>query len=190
MKNYQHTIKKSSSIYYMTITVVEWLTIFQDASILQIIVDALNYAIQEKKLIVYGYCIMPNHLHIIANTEDPIFLKDVMRNFKRFTSRKITAAFIEKSDDWSQYCISYFKVCGKFHRKNIEYKVWKDGNHAIELYSSKFYHQKLNYIHQNPVRARLVERPEEWVYSSAIDYLGGKSVLVRVVPLPGISNPG
>lgn len=47
MKNYKHTIKKSSSIYYMTITVVEWLKIFQDASILQIIVDALNYAIQE-----------------------------------------------------------------------------------------------------------------------------------------------
>jgi hypothetical protein len=44
----------------MTITVVEWLTIFQDESILQIIVDALNYAIQERKLVVYGYCIFGN----------------------------------------------------------------------------------------------------------------------------------
>lgn len=170
----------------MTATVVEWLPVFKDPSIRQILIDALNYAIIKRNLFVYGYCIMHNHIHIIANTEEPYLLKDIMRNFKRYTSRKIAAAMLAESDEWSQYCVSHFKACGEFHCKAITFKVWKDGNHAIELYSPAFYRQKLGYIHRNPVRAGFVERPEEWQCSSALDYAGGKSVLVRVVQIPGI----
>ena len=185
-KGRKHTIKKEHTTYYMTATVVEWLPIFTDASIRQILIDALNFAILERKLVIYGYCIMNNHIHLIANTEEPYLLMDIMRNFKRYTSRKISLAMLAKSDEWSQYCVSYFKACGEFHCKSISNKVWKDGNHAIELYSPAFYRQKLNYIHNNPVKAGYVDRPEEWECLSALDYAGGKSVLVRVVQIPGI----
>ena len=109
-KGRKHTIKKKHTTYYMTATVVEWLPIFTDASIRQILIDALNFAILERKLVIYGYCIMNNHIHLIANTEEPYLLMDIMRNFKRYTSRKISLAMLAKSDEWSKYCVSYFKA--------------------------------------------------------------------------------
>ena len=94
-KGRKHTIKKEHTTYYMTATVVEWLPIFTDASIRQILIDALNFAILERKLVIYGYCIMNNHIHLIANTEEPYLLMDIMRNFKRYTSRKISLAMLQ-----------------------------------------------------------------------------------------------
>lgn len=50
------------------------------------------------------------------------------------------------------------------------YKVWQDGFHPIGLQSEYFYQQKLNYIHENPVRKKYVRKPEHWFYSSARNY--------------------
>lgn len=52
-----------------------------------------------------------------------------------------------------------------------------DGNDAQEIYLNDYFDQKLNYIHQNPVKAELVNRAEDYRYSSAIDYAGGKGLL-------------
>jgi REP element-mobilizing transposase RayT len=137
--------------------------------------------IENKRLVVYGYCIMKNHLHMIANTEHPFVLKDVMRDFKKFTSKRITMALLDlRSDDCQRY-ISIFQAAGKNHCKQVKTKVWKDGNHAIELFSRRFFLQKLNYIHLNPVRAGYVEKVNDWPFSSAKDYHGEKSVLAVVV---------
>ena len=50
-------------------------------------------------------------------------------------------------------------------------------NHPVELYSNKFIWQKLNYIHNNPVRSGLVKFPEEYRYSSAANYAGQEALL-------------
>jgi len=60
------------------------------------------------------------------------------------------------------------------------YKIWRDDNHAIDL-SHIDVKEKVNYIHRNPVRASLVELPDHYLYSSAIDYAGGKGQVKVVV---------
>ena len=180
MTGVKHTIKKEFTPYYLTITVTEWLPIFENESLRKIVIDSLNFFIEKKNLLVFGYCIMNNHIHMIANTESPFLLKDVIRDFKKFTSRKIAKAMAEETSLMHINHLSYFKLAGNFHCKSIDVKVWKDGNHAIELYSSKFFKQKLNYIHQNPVKAGYTDKMEDWPYSSAVDYSGGKSVLSKV----------
>ena len=56
--------------------------------------------------------------------------------------------------------------------KNQSYRLWQQDNHPIELFDHKILHQKLDYIHYNPVVAGIVEKPEDYIYSSARDYYG------------------
>ena len=57
-------------------------------------------------------------------------------------------------------------------KRNSEYQFWTHENHAIELITHDFTCQKLAYIHDNPIRARWVEKAEVWLYSSQRNYLG------------------
>ena len=70
-----------------------------------------------------------------------------------------------------------FEFAGKFDNRISKYRFWQDTNHAILLDRNELIDQKINYIHQNPVRAMIVERPEEYIYSSARDYSGEKGIV-------------
>ncbi len=67
---------------------------------------------------------------------------------------------------------NYFEDVCKHLKRDQKYKVWKDGYHAEILYSRKFLLQKLHYIHNNPVKARIVDNPEHYLFSSARNYAG------------------
>ncbi|MBX9852075.1 MAG: hypothetical protein K2X86_09985 [Cytophagaceae bacterium] len=66
---------------------------------------------------------------------------------------------------------------GKLNKHNGNFQFWREGNHPIELFDNKTMQQKLDYIHDNPVEAGFVEKPEDWLWSSARDYVGGKGLL-------------
>lgn len=65
-----------------------------------------------------------------------------------------------------------FAYAGKYLQRIKDYKFWQDGFHPIELFDATIAAQKLEYLHQNPVTARIVNEPEHYVYSSAINYSG------------------
>ena len=121
---------------------------------------------------------MSNHLHMIISSKDGIILASIMRDFKKFTSKKIISLIkndgIESRRNW---ILDRFELAGKKLNRIKNYKVWKDGNHPEELYSNKFIQQKLNYIHNNPVTAEIVDEPEHYLYSSARDYIGEKGLI-------------
>jgi len=75
-----------------------------------------------------------------------------------------------------------FKHAAKRQNKTGDYQVWTHENHAIELYWNDFIQQKLEYIHNNPIRAGIVKNAEEYIYSSASYYAGNESLL-DVVPI-------
>ena len=72
------------------------------------------------------------------------------------------------------WMLNLFWYAGKNDRKIKYYKVWQEGNDAKEIHSTAFLEEKMNYIHQNPVKAELVGNPEDYLYSSARDYAGEK----------------
>lgn len=151
-------------------TIVEWADIFSRKEQRDIIVDALNHCISEKGLNVYAYCIMTNHIHFIVNCNEPYQLKDTIRDFKKFTSKAIVQEVKNGEESRRTWLLELFEKAGGETTKNKMYKVWQTGNHAIELYSQKFTWDKVNYIHQNPVKASFVKRAEDWTYSSASNY--------------------
>lgn len=66
---------------------------------------------------------------------------------------------------------------GKNNKKIKYFKVWQDGNDAQEIHTTAFLEEKMNDIHNNPVKAELVGRPEDYLYSSARDYSGEKGLV-------------
>ena len=175
----KHTIKKNSS-YYLTLTVEAWVDVFTRKNHKDAIIESLRYCIKEKGLNVYAYCLMTNHLHLIVNCNEPFQLKDVMRDFKKFTSKKILSQIINEPESRREWMLEIFSSKANASPKHKDFKFWQTGNHAIELNSEKFVWDKINYIHQNPVEEKFVSKIEDWKYSSASNYLENQSVLKEV----------
>ena len=73
--------------------------------------------------------------------------------------------------------LNIFQKAGSERSNNSDWQFWQQNNHPIELDSHEIIEQKLNYIHENPVKAGFVENPEDWLLSSAKDYAGKKGLL-------------
>lgn len=163
----------------MTCTIVGWIDIFTRPVYKEIIMDSLSYCRKEKGLLLHGYVLMPNHLHMIASTEVGGNLSHILRDFKKYTSVEIKKYLndyqnVESRREWM---VSMFGMAGKDNAANKEFQLWKNDNHPIALYSNEVVLQKLEYLHNNPVRAGFVVLPEHWLYSSATNYAGLESVI-------------
>jgi hypothetical protein len=73
-----------------------------------------------------------------------------------------------------------FKRSAIKHKRDTVYQFWTHENHAEIIYSEKFISQKIEYIHANPVRSKIVQNPEDYLYSSARNYAGLEPVLQNV----------
>jgi REP element-mobilizing transposase RayT len=175
----KHNIKKNTS-YYLTLTVVGWVDVFTRNSHKDALIESLRYCIKNKGLNVYAYCLMTNHLHMVVNCNEPFQLKDVIRDFKRHTVKTIIDQIINKPESRREWMLREFEAAADKTDRNKTYKFWKSGNHAIELFTEKFVWEKINYIHNNPVKEKYVKNPQEWLYSSASNYWYGEGLLEEV----------
>jgi len=133
---------------------------------------------------------MSNHLHLIASAKN-LDLSDVLRDFKKFTSKQIiTAIENNQTESRREWMLKIFREHGENNIRNKNYQFWRQNlsrtrfgnNQPQELYSSAFIFQKINYIHNNPVEAGIVDKAEHYLYSSARDYhLTKKCGLLDVV---------
>lgn len=164
-------------MYFLTMTVVDWVDIFTRPIYKNIVVDSLQYCQKEKGLDIYAWVLMTNHLHLIASAKEGSNLSDFLRDFKKFTSKKIVEAISNEPESRKQWMLYRFNYNGFWHPKNQQFKFWQDGNEAKEIHTNEFLFQKLHYIHDNPVRASIVEYPEEYLYSSARNYVGKKGLI-------------
>lgn len=173
---FKYRVGDQRGIYFITTTVVKWIDVFTRRELAEIIIQSLAYCQQHKGLIIYAWCLMPNHLHMIVSAGEQFTLSDIMRDFKKFTAKKVirTITEIKESRRWM---IDKFEFAARTNAKSDKFKFWRDGFHPVSLETQYFIYQKLNYIHQNPLKAGLVAREEFYNYSSAIDYEGGKGLL-------------
>jgi REP element-mobilizing transposase RayT len=152
--------------HYLTCTVVDWVDVFSRKGYRDIVLDSLQFCVREKELILYGYVIMTNHLHLIARSNSGN-LSGTIGDFKKFTARKILAEIRSEPESRREWMLHRFAWSAAQHSRNEHYQLWTHENHAMEITTGKFFRQKLDYIHQNPVRAGWVAREEDYIYSSA-----------------------
>ncbi len=168
-----HKIVNQNAMHFVTFTVVGWIDVFTRDDYRKIIIDSLIFCQKERGLTINAYVIMSNHIHLICYVKDPFLLSDVIRDFKKFTSKAVIDC-IQKNDKESrkEWMIRLFEYYAKYNKNNKTHQFWQQESKPIELESPKWINQKLAYIHLNPVVNGIVQEPEAYAYSSAGDYLG------------------
>jgi len=171
--------KDTDYAYFITCTLVGWLPVFTERAYCQIILESLAYLRTHKHTQLNAYVLMPTHLHAILWPDEGIFLSDILRDFKRFTSRAISGEAARRGD--VHFLAAFAKARRQGRAQDIsQSQVWQEGSHPEAIFSDEFARQKLDYIHFNPVRAGLVEEAEDWPYSSVKAYLYDQEVFSPV----------
>ena len=162
----------TEEVYFITIITVGWTDVFTRLNQKYNIINALNYCQQNKGLEIYAYCLMSSHVHLLCKATEGFILSDVMRDFKKFTSKKIIQSINDEPESRREWLLPYFaKACEHLKREH-QYKVWQDGYHAEIVETNWFIKQKVDYIHNNPVKDKIVSLPEDYYFSSARNYAG------------------
>ncbi|AXE20209.1 transposase [Runella rosea] len=174
-------IQNPEGLCFVTFATVQWADVFTRSSYVDIVLESLRYCQKEKGLRIHAWCIMSNHLHLIISTKFGVHPSDVLRDFKKFTSKQIIAAIEDKEQPESRrdWLLWLFRQAGENNSKNTTYQFWQQENHPIELSSNKFIDQKLAYIHENPVKVGIVDESWEYRYSSARDYMNNQKGLLE-----------
>ena len=152
------------------ITCVNWIDIFTRLNHRYTIINSLKYCQQYKGLEIFAYVLMPSHIHLICSADKGKKLSDIMRDFKTFTSKQIIDNIINEPESRREWLLELFRKACEHLQRAQEFKVWQDGYHAEIIETPKFMYQKLNYIHNNPVADKIVEKPEDYLFSSARNY--------------------
>ncbi len=170
----------SEGLYFVSFATVNWIDVFTRNIYRDIVVDSLNYCVEKKGLIIYSWVLMTNHIHLIIRSKNEP-LENIMRDLKRYTSREVLKAIQENSQESrKEWILWLFERAGKKNANNTNYQFWQQNNHPIELGTESFDIDKyMDYIHENPVKAGFVNKPEDYLYSSAVNYARGFG-LVRI----------
>lgn len=179
---------KVNKPYFLTTTVEGWIDVFTRKALCDILVDSLRYCIREKGLNIFAFVIMSNHLHMVASCDEPSQLDDTIRDFKKFTSKACVKHISSSSESRKEWMLKLFADYALKSKRHKSFKFWQTGNHVIELSDAQFTWQKINYIHQNPVRAGLVRNLEDWIYSSASNYMDMESIIPEVITITPYLN--
>jgi len=171
----RYKILDQKGLNFLTLTIVDWIDLFTRKQFCEMVLENLQYCRREKGLLIFAYVIMSSHLHLIVKAGKEKDLSDILKEFKSFTARQIIdslkkLSFKESRKEW---LLEHFKNAAGQHSNKSVHKVWQDGNRPIELYTPKVIRQKLIYIHRNPVVSGIVNAPEDYLYSSASNYLKG-----------------
>ena len=168
--------------YFVSFAVVDWLDVFTRNEYKDILLDSLHYCQNNKGMEVFALCIMTNHVHLVFRSISGEPPGKILGDFKRFTSKKVVEAIKNNPQESRRdFLLNGFK-CSAEKTSSVEnYQFWRHDNKPIELWSAKVIREKICYIHNNPVEAGLVFRPEDYMYSSAIDYSGEVGLLSDVV---------
>ena len=168
----QYKATTTEEAFFITITIVGGIDVFTRLNQKNNIISALRYCQENKGLEIYAYCIMHSHLHLLCKGTNGFVLSDIIRDFKKFTSKQIVKTIVEEPENRREWMLNYFENACEHLKREQNYKVLQDGYHAEIVATNWFIKQKVAYIHNNPVKDKIVVLPEDYYFSSARNYTG------------------
>ena len=167
--------------YFVTYAVVDWADAFTRNRYKNIFIESWKHCQQNKGLPIHAYVIMTNHVHMIISRNSMSVLENIMRDMKKFTASKIIEAIqANKEESRREWLLSLFRKAGEENDNNKIFQFWQQNNHPVLCDKPDMLKQKMNYIHENPVRAGFVEKVEDWIFSNAGDYYLSKKGLMEI----------
>jgi len=147
-----------------------------------ILIDSLHFCQKEKGMEIFACCIMTNHVHLVFRSVNELKPELLLGDFKRFTRRAILKAIEDNPrESRKEWLLEQFRKATQKSTNTSNYQFWRHNNKLIELWSNKVVFEKIIYVHNNPVEEGIVFRAEEYLYSSARDYVGIKGNVDNII---------
>lgn len=153
-------ISRTTPAYYFTSVAHHRLPIFQTDKLKQILCDAISEVRSKHGILILAYVIMADHIHLLVYSEKE--MRDALRLLNGVAARRIVDYLKENGFE-----SSLFKLRGETRERNHKHSVWQHHPDSLEIFGEDTFRQKVEYIHQNPVRAGLVNDSLEYRFSSA-----------------------
>jgi REP element-mobilizing transposase RayT len=166
MPRTRYKILEGAEPHFLTCSIVAALPLFAQLPCAEAVLDAWRFLTERNRLALFGYVIMENHLHFIASAAD---LRKELKAFKTYTARRMVEELEAAGALPLLRLLEHHKAASK---SESQHQVWQEGSHPQLIQGEDMFRQKLNYIHENPVRRGYVDEAVHWRYSSARDYAG------------------
>jgi len=171
-KNYE----VHGDVYFITSTVVGFIDLFDHSKACHIFADCLRFCHDRQDFNLLAWVLMPNHFHLLLKVFPDKNISGIIGSLKRYTSRQIGQ--LSRSGKISQ-TLNHLKRAA-IHESGKGTAIWKPRFDCLVITSETTLRQKIEYIHNNPVRKGLAQETWEWPYSSAATYRGKGCIEVPV----------
>lgn len=168
----KYKFRDPNAIYFVSFATVYWIDVFVRDVYFNEMIKVLDYCRKNKGLELYGYCIMPSHVHLLYSSKDenPAGL---LRDIKHFSAKQILNLITNNiQESRREWLLWMFERAAKKSSNVKKLQLWQHNNQPIEIRSKQFFDEKLNYIHNNPIESGFVTESHYWKYSSATNYIG------------------
>ncbi|GAB2702860.1 transposase [Mucilaginibacter koreensis] len=153
-----------SEIEFYTATCLNWQPLLKPDEHKQIILDSLQFLVDDKRIWLYAYVIMHNHIHLLWCKQPEWRDKNIQQHFAKYTAQQLKFSLIADANSLSTY---------QSTQRDRAYQFWERRPHKAILHNRQVLEQKLQYIHYNPVKAGYCVQEEDYLHSSAAYYLKG-----------------
>jgi len=157
--------------HFITCTVLHWIPLFTRKESVEILFESFRYLQKSDNFKLYAYVILENHLHIVAQSDD---IGKSMAKFKAHTAKELIRLLQKDNVKILLDQLAFYK---KVHKHDREFQVWQEGIQPKLIQNDEMMKNKIDYVHNNPVKRGYVDKAEYWRYSSAKDYEGLKGIL-------------
>ncbi len=138
-----YKIRDKEGIHFVTFAVVEWVDVFTRKEYRDVVLESVKYCQQEKGLILYSWCLMSNHVHLVVSATSKN-ISEILRDFKKYTSKQIIKAITDHpGESRKEWMLAIFKKAGESNSRNISHQFWRQDNQPKLMYSKHFTDQKL-----------------------------------------------
>jgi putative transposase len=163
--------------YFVTTTVMNFAKVFTHPHYCDLFISNIKHYQENYHFEVYAYVIMPSHFHWIVRVDPAVgTISDVMRDIKKYSAWDILG---QLEEDGRRELLDMFRREALGFR-NQKRKFWMKRFDDEVITTDEMMQVKVDYIHNNPVVAGLVEKPEDYLYSSARNYILGDHSILRV----------
>jgi len=152
-------------LYYSTFTIFRWQKLLNHQENISIVLKTFEFLSGKNRWILYAFVIMPNHVHLFYQVLEPYINETIKHSFLSYTSKLMLVKLSNETK-------SDFLV----NKSDRKFQIWKSPALSVEITSPKFVSQKMDYIHDNPRRAGLVNDNVDYTYCSYASYEKGESL--------------
>ena len=179
MKRQRRLTYDQALAYFVTATLSEFVKLLDEEGYARIIVRKLDFYREKFGFKLLAYVVMPQHIHLVLQPGSRGNISDIMRDFKKRTAKEIVDRL--KEEKRTDVLNVFAEAAKRYHpNEKREYQVWEDRFDDVAVYSGKVLRTKIEYIHNNPMKAGLTDSQDAFLFSSARNYHAGDHSVIKV----------